>query len=346
MFGIVEGINGLEPARLCALKDAVPNEHLRNLHSVVVLRHGSLVFEQYFNGRDEHFGTPVGNTTFDGETLHDVRSITKSIISMLYGIAFAHNHAESVSNPILDTFTAFADLRSEPDRMKILVKHALTMTMGTKWNETLPYDNPKNGEYQMEEANDRYRYILDRPLVKAPGECWNYNGGATAVLAELVSRATSLPLLKFAKKRLFEPLGITHLEWITDEGGEPLAASGLRLRPRDLAKIGQLMLNQGRWAGRELVPASWIHESTKPHVRISKHICYGYQWWLGNSRFDSVYTPLVAGFGNGGQGLHILPELDLVVVVTAGNYNDPKHRLIPTTVLNQFVLPAICKCTL
>lgn len=331
------------PHQLCEISNAVCNGHLQNLHGVVILKHNSLIFEQYFTGYDEYWGSPLGDITFGPEALHDVRSITKSIVSLLYGIAYAHGHLESVSRPLLDAFPEFFDLCGEPDRRKILVKHALTMTMGTQWDETLPYSDPKNDECQMEEATDRYRFILDRPLVAAPGECWNYNGGATAVIAKMISRATGLPLLDFAKERLFGPLGITDLEWVTDQAGDPVAASGLRLRPRDLAKIGQLVLNQGRWGERELVPARWLHESTKPHAQPEEFLYYGYQWWLGDSSFGDTYTPWVAGCGCGGQRLYILPELALVVVVTAGNYNDPEAWRVPTGVLDQFVLPAIYK---
>jgi CubicO group peptidase (beta-lactamase class C family) len=216
---------GFESRQLCAIGNAVRHGRLRNLHGVVVARRGRLVFEQYFTGRDERGGSPVGDVTFGPETLHDVRSITKSIVSLLYGIALAQGQVGSVDRSLLDAFPEFADLRTEPARMGILVKHALTMTMGTEWNEDLPYSDPRNGERQMEAAADRYRFVLDRPLVAAPGERWNYNGGATAVIAKLVSRGTGRPLLDFAQDHLFAPLGITDVEWVTDRKGEPKAAS-------------------------------------------------------------------------------------------------------------------------
>jgi CubicO group peptidase (beta-lactamase class C family) len=114
------------------------------------------------------------------------------------------------------------------------------------------------------------------------------------------------------------------------------------VRPRDAARIGQLVLNGGRWGGRELVPASWLQESTRPHVPTSEPLVrYGYQWWLAASSFGDSTTPWVAAFGNGGQRVFVLPELDLVVVVTAGNYNQPENWRLPLAVLNQFVLPAL-----
>jgi CubicO group peptidase (beta-lactamase class C family) len=332
---------GFESHQLCAIGNAVRNGRLRNLHGVVVARRGRLVFEQYFSGRDERWGSLSGDVTFRADTLHDVRSITKSIVSLLYGIANAEGTVGSLDRPLLDAFPELADLRTEPPRMRILVKHALNMTMGTEWNENLSYRDPRNGERQMEAAADRYRFVLDRPLVAAPGERWNYNGGATAVIAELVSRGTGRPLLEFAKERLFDPLGITDVEWVTDRTAEPIAASGLRLRPRDLAKIGQLVLQRGRWGEQQVVPVSWLEEATASHAQADQFRRYGYQWWLGSSSFGDAQTPWIAGFGNGGQRLFILSDLELVVVVTAGNYNDPEQWRLPIAILNQFVLPAL-----
>jgi CubicO group peptidase (beta-lactamase class C family) len=123
---------GFESRQLCAIGNAVRHGRLRHLHGVVVVRRGRLVFEQYFTGRDQRWGSPVGDVTFGPETLHDVRSITKSIVSLLYGIAQAQGQVGSVDRPLLDAFPEFADLHTEPARMRILVRHALTMTMGTE----------------------------------------------------------------------------------------------------------------------------------------------------------------------------------------------------------------------
>jgi CubicO group peptidase (beta-lactamase class C family) len=332
---------GFEPRQLCAIGDAVRHGRLRNVHGVVVVRQGRLVFEQYFTGPDQHWGSPVGDVTFGPDTLHDVRSITKSIVSLLYGIAHGQGTVGSVDRPVLDAFPEFADLRTDPARMRILVKHALTMTMGTEWNEDLPYSNPRNGERQMEAAADRYRFVLDRPLVAAPGDRWNYNGGATAVIAKLVSRGTGRPLLDFAQEHLFAPLGITAVDWITDLKDEPKAASGLRLRPRDLAKIGQLVLQRGRWGAQEVIPERWLQEATTAQAQPDPFRRYGYQWWLGGSPFGDAETPWVAGFGLGGQRLFMVPELEVVVVVTAGNYDKPGQGRLPLAILEQFVLPAL-----
>jgi CubicO group peptidase (beta-lactamase class C family) len=132
----------------------------------------------------------------------------------------------------------------------------------------------------MEFAPDRYRYILERPMKDAPGERWVYNGGATALLGRLIATGAGEPLLSYARVKLFEPLGIEDLEWVEGADGEPAAASGLRMRPRDLAKIGQLVLNRGTWDGVHVVSEAWLKTSHYPHAAIGKGTHYGYQWWL------------------------------------------------------------------
>ena len=332
---------GFASRHLSAIGNAVRNGTLRNLHGVVVVRHDRLVFEQYFTGRDERLGAPLGEVQFGPDALHDVRSVTKSVVSLLYGIASHDGCVGSVERPLLDAFPEYPDLQADPGRIKILVKHALTMTMGTDWDESLPYSDPRNGERRMDDAPDRYRFVLERPLVAPPGERWNYSGGATAVIAKLVSRGAARPLLDYAKERLFAPLGIERFEWVSDQVGEPSAAAGLRLRPRDLAKIGQLVLNRGRWGEHEVVPDTWLRESVEPRANVDAVVRYGYFWWLASSGVGDTSTPWIGAFGNGGQRLFVLPELELIVVVTAGNYNQPENWRTPTAVLTQFVLPAL-----
>jgi CubicO group peptidase (beta-lactamase class C family) len=332
---------GFDSRPLAAIGNAVRNGRLRNLHGVVVVRHDRIVFEQYFPGRDERLVIPLGEVQFGPDTLHDVRSVTKSVVSLLYGIARHEGCVGPVERPLLDGFPEYPDLQADPARTKILVQHALTMTMGVEWDESLPYSDPRNGERRMDAAPDRCRFVLEQPLVAPPGERWNYCGGATAVIAKLVSRGTGRPLLDYATERLFAPLGIEHFEWISDKLGEPSAAAGLRLRPRDLARIGQLVLRQGRWGERQLVPDPWLRESVIPRADVEPLVRYGYFWWLASSAIGDAPAPWIGALGNGGQRLFVLPELELIVAVTAGNYNQPDGWRTPTAVLNQFVLPAL-----
>ncbi|WP_231643234.1 serine hydrolase domain-containing protein [Ralstonia syzygii] len=150
---------------------------------------------------------------------------------------------------------------------------------------------------------------------------FNYNGGNTAVLARILADRVGMPLPEFARRTLFEPLGITGWEWGEDYRGRPLAFAGLRLRPRDLARIGQMVLQHGQWHGRQIVPADWIAESTRPRVDTGLGLQYGYQWWLGRVDVAGAQQPWIGGIGRGGQRLWIVPGLDMVVVATAGDYN-------------------------
>ena len=321
------------------LDSAFENGELMNLHSVIVVRNNRLVFERYYKGVDETWGTPLGDITFTPDTLHDLRSVSKSIVSLLYGIALAEGKVPSIDAPLVGEFPEYDDLVNDPDRRRITVEHALTMTMGLEWNEDLPYTDPRNSEIAMERAPDRYWYVLSRPIVTEPGTRWTYSGAATAVLGHLVSRGVGKSLLEYAREKLFDPLSITEVEWIKGSNGEEAAASGLRMTPRDLAKIGQLLLNQGQWNGTQLVPSEWLAESFKESILAFGKVKYGYHWYLprnhkwSNGQFGAA--------GNGGQRLVVFPDYQLTVVITAGNYNQPDAHKLPRKILRELVLPAL-----
>lgn len=330
---------GFAPDVAGRLDDAVGRGELPNLHAALVVRHGKLVLERYYKGPDERWGQPLGTVTFGPKVKHDIRSVSKSVVGLLYGIALAEGRVPALDQPIVDQFPEYPDLARDPARRRMTIAHALTMTLGTEWDETLPYSDPRNSEIAMEMAPDRYRFVLDRPLIAEPGRRWVYNGGTTAVLAHLIARGTGKPLLDFAREKLFTPLGIVDIEWTLGMNGEPAAASGLRLRPRDLARIGQLVLERGRWRGRQVVPAAWLEASFANRVPAEDGLEYGYQWWLGRGRVDG--RPWIAGFGNGGQRLAIIPDLDLVVVVLAGNYNRPDAWKLSATIIGEILMPAL-----
>ncbi len=311
---------------------------LPNLHAVLMARDGKLVLEQYFEGPDERWGQPLGVRQHGPDELHDLRSVSKSIVSVLYGIALADEKVPPLDAPIVDQF-GYDDLASDPERRKMLVEHALTMTLGTEWDETIPYDDPRNSEIAMEMADDRYRFILGRAIVAAPGSQWVYSGGATALIAHLIAKGTDRPLLDFAQEKLFGPLGVESVDWVLGTNGEPAAASGLRLRARDLLKIGQLVLDRGLWNGKQIVPSEWLAASFKNTVPSEDGLVYGYQWWLGKGRGDGY--DWMAGFGNGGQRLVIIPDLGLVIVVLAGNYNQRDAWRVPVSIIGEILLPAL-----
>jgi len=301
-----------------------------NLHSVVVIRGGKLVLERHFKGADERWGNNLGIVQHAPDRKHDLRSVSKSIVGLLYGIALHDGKVPDLDAPVIAQFPRYEDLARDPERRKITISDVLSMKLGLEWNEDLPYTDPRNSEIAMEYAPDRYRYVLERPFVEKPGERWRYNGGATAILAHLVSQGVDQPLLDFARERLFGPLDITDVEWVAGSNGEPAAASGLRMRASDLAKIGQLILNRGRWNDRQIVPEAWLEASFEAQARVDGQIEYGRHWWLGRLRNGDRW---MAGFGNGGQRLVVYPGFDLAVVIFAGNYNQRDAWRMPVSVL-------------
>jgi CubicO group peptidase (beta-lactamase class C family) len=313
---------------------------LSGLHAVVVQRNGTILFERYFAGEDEAWGRSLGNVTFDGSTLHDLRSVTKSVTSLIYAIALGQGKVPAPDARLLDSFPEYPDLANDPQRTAWTVEHILNMTLGTEWNEDLPYSNPANSEIMMERASDRYRFILDRPIVHKPGERWTYNGGCSALLGHLIAKGTGQSLENYATEALFRPLGIASFEWNKGSDGVPSAASGLRLSARDVLRIGQLMLTKGNRGGRQIIPAAWIEACMTPAASIGEGRRYSRQWYLSEQAVPAAEreVQMISANGNGGQRLFILPSLDLVVATLAGKYNRPGQSLAPNLVLQQIVL--------
>jgi CubicO group peptidase (beta-lactamase class C family) len=321
------------------LEQAYASGELRGLHGVVVTSGGRIILERYFKGQDEAWGRDLGEVSFGPETQHDLRSVTKSIVGLLYGIALSEGLVPSLDTPVLDAFPAYRDLAGDPRRKQIRIAHVLSMTLGTEWNEDLPYTDPRNSEIAMEHATDRYRFVLDRPLVADAGQRWIYCGGATAILGHLIAKGAGRPLLEYARDRLFAPLGIDNIVWTKGSNGEESAASGLRLLPRDLARIGQMILDGGRNLDRQIIPADWIKASMTPRVSGAFENDYGYHWYLGKLRRDG--QPWMAAYGNGGQRLILVPHLGLTTVIAAGNYNQPDQWRMPLRVFGEFILGAL-----
>jgi len=291
-------------------------------HGVLIERHGELVTEVYRAGADRSIYSPFArNVDFGPQTLHDLRSISKSVTSLLWGIAQGEGSVPSPQTAVTAVLPALADPR-RPELNAITIADLLDMSTGLAWNESGVYDrfNDETGLYW---RADRAGHVFSRATMAPPGRRFNYNGGNTAILAHILEQRTGMPLEAYARRRLFEPLGITHWEWQRDLRGRALAYSGLRLTPRDLLKLGRLMLQQGRWQGRQVVPAAWIAQSLQPRIATTDGLRYGHQWWMGTTQALGRPHAWLAGFGNGGQRLFIVPSLDLAMVVTAGEYDRP-----------------------
>jgi CubicO group peptidase (beta-lactamase class C family) len=343
--GTLEAV-GIDRRPIEAMTDMLRRYPDWNVHAVLIERGGRLVYEQYFAGPDERWGRPLGRIVFDRRTKHDLRSVTKSVVSALVGIAHGAGKIESLDRPIADFFPELGELVT-PERRRVSVRHALMMAAGLEWNETLPYTDPRNDEVGLIRSPDPIRFVLSRPVVTEPGALWNYNGGLTHLLGAIVQRSTGQPLREYARAVLFEPLGISDLDWDGDLGGMPSAASGLRLRPRDLAKLGSLYMHGGRWHGRQIIPAQWVSESVRRHIALPAAVSafgthgYGYQWWHACYRTAAGTFETHFAVGNGQQRVYVLPQLDLVVTILAGRYNDPSANLMPIRLLLEQIIPAV-----
>jgi CubicO group peptidase (beta-lactamase class C family) len=315
----------IDRAALCRMADRLAASSDAKIHAVLVARGGKLVFERYFRGSDEIsgriFGRRVENVTFDADTLHDTKSVSKCVASLAVGIALDRGLIDSINEPIFSFFPELSDLRT-PEKDRIQLSHALTMSMGLEWVEATPATGDENNdEARMHRASDPCRYVLSLAATAPAGREFFYNTGALTLVSAIIRKATGRPLDEFARATLFEPMGITEVEWIRVKGDTD-AGGGLRLRARDMAKIGQLVLAGGRWNDRQLVPKAWIETSTAPKLKATNNQSYGYLWWLGGSRFNGREIQWVGALGRGGQSIRIVPELDLVVAVTAGYYQD------------------------
>ena len=312
---------GFSPTALEKLTSALEEGDYPNTHAVLIEYDGQLVYEKYFAGTDERWGRFLGERKFDADSLHDLRSATKSVTSALLGIALSTDFDAALARPI---GSFFPHLKLRPELDAVILEHVLTMTAGLEWNEMrVPYTDPKNDELQMSYVEDPIELVLSRPLREKPGSTWYYNGGLTQVLAGVVKQVAGKPFDAFAKEALFAPLGITQYEWLGPprwDSHMPSAASGLRLRARDLARFGSVYLHRGAWDGQQIVPETWVDRSAQRHVPFTHQgpWGYGYQWWVGTLEGYEV----VAACGNGDQRVFIVPKERLAITVFAGAYNE------------------------
>ena len=329
---------GLDGDKLCALVAKFAEWKAANIHGVVVARHGKLAFEHYFRGYDLKARTSARFVDFNATTTHDLRSMTKSVTALVLGAAIDRGLVQDVDRSVLSFFPDYADLRS-PEKDLVSVRHLLTMSMGLAWDDNAPYTN----EIAMFMSPDPYRYVLSQPVVEPPGTTWNYSGGATALIGGILTRATGKRFDELAAAVLLEPLGISDVDWTQMPNGDVVDWCCFWMRPRDMAKIGQLVLDRGRWQGTRVVSEAWVDAAIAPHIKRPRGGAYGYQFWTGTASVAGRQVDWAAATGQGGQRILIVPALDLVAVVTAGHYYDDERlsRDVPNTVLFEYVLPSV-----
>jgi CubicO group peptidase (beta-lactamase class C family) len=330
-----------------AINESIANGTYPNIHSILVSLDGKLVYEKYWTGSDEKYGKSIGVIAHGIDSLHSCRSVTKSFTSACIGIALQQGRIKSIDQNIFEFFPEHSP-QNTGLKSQITIKDLLTMTAGFEWNEA-DLGSPNSSETIMGNSSDPVAYMFSLPMADTPGKVFNYNGGATQLLAAIIQKAAGLPIDKFANKFLFTPLGISRFEWGSTYGSDmPDAFSSLYLSSRDMLKFGLLYLNDGKWKTKQIIPAAWVKESLEPFI-IANHGTdprfgkseYGYQWWILRDTIMNKPVTISACIGNGGQRIFIDKENKLVVVFTGGNYDLPDTYLNPYKLLTEFIYPAI-----
>ncbi len=340
-----EGINA---ALINSLDSAITKGVYPNVHSLLIAKNNKLVYEKYYPGMDrggmDRKGDPMVMTIHGKDSLHAVRSITKSVVSACIGIAIKQGKIKSLNQRVFDFFPEYSKLDTGW-KSDLTIKHLLTMSSGIIWNEEVPYDNPENSETKMNATNNAVEYVLSQPMKFPPGKVWNYNGGTTHLLATIIKKSTGKQIDEFAGEYLFRPIGINYFKWSKFPGTQlTMGFSGLRLRSRDLLKFGLLYNNRGKWNGIQIVPAEWIDESFQSQIkRTDKNDGkeYGYQFWIWSDTLNNKPIRIVAAIGNGDQRIYFDKIHDLVVIFTAGNYNKWTITKNSYSILKDYIYPAI-----
>jgi CubicO group peptidase (beta-lactamase class C family) len=329
---------GLSAAPLEAMDKAIRAGEFKKIGSVLVARHGELVYESYFDG--------------EASTLRDTRSATKSITDVLVGIAIGEKKLTGVDARVLALLPERARKLQNPDprKDKITVEDFLTMSSPLEcddWN-----DASRGNEERMYVVEDWAQFILDLPMrgrmhlgteVETPpyGRYFSYCTGGVFTLSEGLEKVTGERTDRYAQEKLFGPLGITDAVWVYSPTNVPQTGGGLRLTSRELLKIAELYRAGGEWHGKRIVDAAWVKASTQPHARVDEATEYGYLWWLksfkvGEKSYSAFYMS-----GNGGNKITVFPELDMSVVLTSTNFNSKGMHQQTEQLLTDYILRAV-----
>ncbi|MBK9163234.1 MAG: serine hydrolase [Acidobacteria bacterium] len=335
----------IDEAKIVAGTNEILKGKFPNMHSLLIFRHGKLVYENYFTGEDVERGVgPLGVVNHTRDTLHDLRSVTKSIVAAAVLIAHSQGKIKSLDDPIFSYFPEYSKY-AEGDKKNITIEHVLSMTSGLEWDEKISYADPKNSEIQMNNASDSIDFVLKQKLADKPGTVFNYSGGSTQLLVGLIKKATGVEADIFTEKHLFAPLGITQYKWVKTKSGDPSGASGLRLRSRDMAKIGLMMMQRGKWNGKRIIPESLIDAAFSEQISVAKEgdfeLGYGFQIWLPSVDIGGTRVNLKEFNGNGGQFVMSDQDNGLMVAATAGNYNNRGPLKTGQDFVEAFVYPAL-----
>jgi CubicO group peptidase (beta-lactamase class C family) len=317
---------GMSEEKLDELVRSIRENEYRGVHSLLIVKNGYLVLEEYFEG-------------WEASRLHTLQSVSKSFTSALIGIAIEQGAIRGVDEKILSFFPERTDIKNLDSRKRaITLEDLLTMRSGTDYHERGP-DAPHFQLNALPRGWDRF--YLDRPMVRDPGTHFLYDSGGVILMSSMLKARTGLHADAYADKYLFAPLGITRTNWFRNRERHPHTGGGLDLRPRDMARFGLLYLRGGRWGSRQVVPADWVEVSLKQHVDLNGRSYdkgYGYLWWILKDDSNVQDARIFAAKGFMGQYIFLVPGRDMVVVVTAGARGSDQRG--PIRFLYSHILPA------
>ncbi len=325
---------GLSAERLQAMEAAIRSGEFKKISSVLVARRGQLAYEAYFEG--------------DASTLRDTRSATKTVTSMLAGIAVDEGRLRR-EDAVLSFFPDRKPQNPDPRKQHITVEDLLTMSSALECDDWNEYS--RGNEERMYLIEDWLQFFLDLPVRGFPswatrpeaapyGRAFSYCTAGVFTLGRVLEKATGRSVPDLAQERLFAPLGVGPAQWVFSPLGQAQTGGGLRLRSRDLARLAQLYADGGTAQGRRLVSAGWVTDSTRPHARIDDHTEYGYLWWLRRFKVGGRDVPTFYMSGNGGNKVLVAPGLDLVAVLTSTNYGTKGMHEQTDRLLQDYVLAA------
>jgi len=304
----------MDSTKIDTLIEKILNNDFENIHSILILKDNKLVCEEYFRGYSVH-------------STHRLKSLGKSIVSTLIGIAVDQKFIQSSNAFLIDLMPQYKSiLGGDPDKKNITLKHILTMSTGLDCGKYGDY--PNNCGAQMWKADDPVKYLLELPMSHKPGEHFLYNDGTPAILQVIITQNSEMRYDQFRNIYLFEPLGIS-----TDTNRDGMTS-------RELAKIGLLYLNKGKWKGQQILSSLWIEETREKHFTW-RNGHYGYLWWVGTLEYEKRELETYYAAGNGGQFIFVIPEVNMVAVFTGGNYNNMEKTIQPVEMLEKYILPAI-----
>lgn len=308
---------GIEPELVKQTVEKIISGEYGSIHSFLVVRNNKLVIEEYFYGRDR-------------ETLHSLSSATKSIVSLLIGLTKDRGNITNVQEKLFSFFPEYNSIKTSESE-KITLEHVLAMKTGFQHEEE-----------KWRSSSNKIKTLLERNVIQEPGKIFNYDNGGANLLNGIIKNVTRIHADKFAEKYLFQPLNIKKYNWdFAKQNGFPDGSGSLRMRPRDMAKIGMLVLNHGKWQGKQIISSNWIDKSTRSHSIINPgKAAYGYQWWILWHEIEGKKFKAIFASGSGSKFIFIIPDLDLVTVFTGGNFNMKDHYA-PIQMLEKYILKAI-----